>query len=156
MLHIVRSDIGIDKPVEKGEVSSLDHIRVFFFLVSPLDQPKLQLRLLSRLMDIVERDNFVEDVCEANNDRKVKEYLLHNDRYITLEISRNLPTVDLIDRMMKDIRLSQDVLVAIVQRGEKIITPRGDTMLLEGDIITIIGEPKGIKSIFEKYLRIKS
>ena len=54
--------------------------------------------------------------------------------------------------MMKDTRFPKDVLVAMVQRGSEIIIPRGDTMLMEGDIITIIGEPKGIKTIFEAYI----
>jgi Trk K+ transport system NAD-binding subunit len=42
----------------------------------------------------------------------------------------------------------------MVQRNEKIITPKGDTELEEGDIITIIGEPKGVKNLFMKYIHL--
>jgi amino acid transporter/mannitol/fructose-specific phosphotransferase system IIA component (Ntr-type) len=154
ILHIVTSQVGVDKPIEKGEISSEDHIRVFFFIVSPSENPKLQLRMLSRLMDIVEREKFVEIISSITNEREIKEYLIHNDRYITLEIIRNTSTDELIGKMMKEIRFPHDVLVAIVQRGETFITPRGDTMLEEGDIITIIGEPKGIKTVFETYIHI--
>ena len=152
MLHIVTSNIGVNKPVEKGEISSEDHIRIFFFLVCSIDSPKVQLRLLSRLMDIVERDNFVDLISTISREREIKEYLLHNDRYITLELISNSPTEHLINKLMKETRFPMDVLVAMIQRNEKIITPRGDTMLLEGDIITIIGEPKGIKNLFDIYI----
>ena len=154
MLLIVTSKVGIEKPVEKGEISSEDNIRVFFFLLSGTDTPKLQLRVLSRLMDIIDREQFVESVCSISNEREMKEYLLHNDRYITLELISSTATDHLINKMLKDIRFPQDVLVAMVQRKKKILTPRGDTLLLEGDIVTIIGEPKGIKSLFDNYIHI--
>lgn len=156
VLHIVTSEVGVEKPVEKGEISSKDNIRVFFVLLSPMENPKLQLRLLSRIMDIVEREKFVETICDLSNEREIKEYLLHNDRYITLELKSNSATNDLIGKMLKEVRFPHDVLVAMVQRKEKIITPKGDTELEEGDIITIIGEPKGIKSLFMKYIRLNS
>ena len=107
-------------------------------------------------MDIVERDDFIEQILTLTNEREIKEYLLHNERYVTLELIRNTTTEHLIDKLMKEIRFPQDVLVAMVQRHNKILTPRGDTLLMEGDIITIIGEPKGIKSIFEKYIHVES
>ena len=156
ILHIVTTQVGIEKPVEKGEISSADNIRVFFFLLSRSDNPKLQLRLLSRLMDIVERDRFVETICDIKNEREIKEYLLHNDRYVTLELIPNTSTEELINKMLKETRFPQDVLVAMIQRQDKVITPRGDTLLMEGDIITIIGEPKGIDAVFEKYIHLKS
>jgi basic amino acid/polyamine antiporter, APA family len=155
-LHIVTSQRGVNKPIEKGEVSSVDHIRVFFFLLSRSDNPKLQLRLLTRLLDIVDRKNFIESICSTTNEREIKEYLLHNDRYITLELVRDTNTEGLIDKMMKEIRFPQDVLVAMIQRQNKIITPRGDTTLMEGDIITIIGEPKGINLLFDKYIHMEN
>lgn len=154
MLQIVTSNVGVNKPVEKGEISSEDNIRVFFFLLNRTDNPKLQLRILSRLMDIVERKQFVEHISSISNEREMKEYLLHNDRYITLELISNTTTEHLINKMLKEVRFPQDVLVAMVQRKEKILTPRGDTLLLEGDIVTIIGEPKGVKTLFDKYIHI--
>ncbi len=156
ILHIVTSEVGVEKPVEKGEISSKDNIRVFFVLLSPMDNPKLQMRLLSRIMDIVDREKFVESICELANEREIKEYLLHNDRYITLELVKNSSTEELIGKMLKEIRFPHDVLMAMVQRKDKFITPKGDTELEEGDIITIIGENKGIKSLFMKYIHVDS
>ena len=152
ILHIVISGRGIKKPVMKGEIISEDNIRVFFFMLSRIDEPKQQLRLLSRLMDLVEREEFVEILTSIKNQRELKEYLLHNDRYITLSLDRDTPQGEFINRSLKEIRLPTDVLVALIQRKEQIFTPRGDTVLKENDIITIIGEPGGIKTLFNKYV----
>ncbi len=156
LLNIVVANKGVKKPIVKGEITSEDDIQVFFFMVSGTHNPKLQLRMLSRLMDIVERPKFIDEVLAYENERELKEYLLHNDRYITLELIPDTSTDHLIDKMLKDIRFPQDVLVAMIQRKEKILTPRGDTELKSGDIITIIGEPKGIQLIFNKYIHIDS
>jgi basic amino acid/polyamine antiporter, APA family len=156
MLHIVLSRRGIRKPVVKGEISSEDNVRVFLFMLNRTDAPKQQLRLLSRLMDIVDRENFVENICGITNPREIKEYLLHNDRYITLHLLRGTQQEEFIDKSLKEITLPGDVLVAMVQRKNQIFTPRGDTVLREGDIITIIGEPRGIKIMFGKHIHSES
>ncbi|TVR72063.1 MAG: amino acid permease [Marinilabiliales bacterium] len=151
-LHIVTSLRGVRKPVAKGEISSEDNIRVLFFMISPGNKLKQQLRMLSRLMDIVERDRFVEDITSIENQREIKEYLLHNDRYISLQLEKGTPREVFIDKALKDVRLPGDVLVALLQRRDKIFSPRGDTILREGDIITVIGEPAGIRDLFSRYL----
>jgi len=152
MLHIVISERGIKKPVMKREIISEDNIRVFFFVLSRSDEPKQQLRLLSRLMDIVERDQFVENITSIKNPREIKEYLLHNDRYITLHLQKGTVQEEFINKSLKEVKLPTDVLVAIIQRKDQIFTPRGDTVLRENDIITIIGETKGVKTLFNKYI----
>jgi basic amino acid/polyamine antiporter, APA family len=151
VLHIVLSQRGVKKPVMKGEIYSEDHIRVFFFMLSRKDEPKQQLRMLSRLMDLVERDGFVDIITGIGNHREIKEYLLHNERYISFHLMSGTPTAAFIDKSLKEIRFPDDVLVAMVQRKERIFTPRGDTVLRENDIITIIGEPRGIRTLYNQY-----
>ncbi len=152
MLHVVISERGVKKPIIKGETVSEHNTRVFFFMLNRSDRPKQRLRFLSRLMDIVERDRFVEDMTTLKNPREMKEYLLHNDRYITLHLQKGTSQEVFINKTLKEVKLPPDVLVAMIQRQEQTITPRGDTTLHENDIITIIGEPKGIKALFNKYI----
>jgi basic amino acid/polyamine antiporter, APA family len=121
-------------------------------MLSRSDEPKQQLRLLSRLMDIVERENFVEDITGIKNHREIKEFLLHNDRYITLLLEKGAPQEELINKALKDVKWPGDVLVALVQRKNQIFTPRGETVLRENDIITIIGEPRGVRTLFDLYI----
>ncbi|WP_299577870.1 amino acid permease [uncultured Sunxiuqinia sp.] len=151
-LHIVLANPGVAKPVEKGDIQSVDHIRVFFFLVNPAKEIRLQLRMLSRLMNIVERDDFVESMIAQSNEREIKEYLLHNERFITVRLLKDTTQADMIGKQLKDIKFPADVLVAIVERDGRSFAPHGFTVLQENDVLTIIGEPRSIKQMFDFYM----
>jgi len=153
-LYIVLSDRGITKPVIKDGISSEDFIRVFFFLVNPSEEPRQQLRMLSRLIDIIERDDFLEKILSLKNDREIKEYLLHNERYITVHLLPGTTQAEMIGKQLKEIRYPSDVLVALVERDNNIFAPNGNTMLTENDVLTIIGEPKSIKHLYDRYMHV--
>ena len=151
-LHIILSCKGINKPVYKRNILSEDYIKVFFFLVNPAIEARQQLRMLSRLVDIVERDHFVQDILELKNHRKVKEYLLHNERYITVQLKQETVQSEMIGKQLKEIKFPSDVLVAHVERDTKSFAPHGDTVFEENDVLTIIGEPGSINQLFELYM----
>jgi len=154
-LQIIISEKGIKKPIEKGGISSEDCIKVFFFLVNPQNAPKQQLRMLSRIVDIIERENFVGDMLEMQNNRKIKEYLLHNERFISLQLLPGTLQADMIGKQLKDMVFPSDVLVAIIERNGTSFAPHGNTELMVNDVLTIIGEPKSISLLFGKYASIK-
>lgn len=151
-LHIVLAHDSIPKPVEKGGIKSEDHIRIFFFLVNSSEEPKQQLRMLSRLVDIVEREGFIDEMFHLESHRKIKEYLLHNERFITVQLIKGTVQSEMIGKALKEIKLSSDVLVALVERDSNTFAPHGNTVLLENDSLTIIGEPRSISQLFEKYM----
>ncbi|MDD4424791.1 MAG: amino acid permease [Mariniphaga sp.] len=153
-LHIVISESGVKKPVEKSGFLSEDDIRVFFFLVNPAQEPRQQLRMLSRLIDIVERDNFVEEIIYLKNQRTIKEYLLHNERYISLQLMPGTAQSEMIGKQLKEIKLPSDLLVALVERDTHTFAPNGNTYLLENDVLTIIGEPQSVSRLYERYLKV--
>lgn len=155
-LHIVLCKKGIQKPIDKGGISSEDYIKVFFFLVNPTKESRQQLRMLSRLIDIVERENFVESMLGFTSHRRVKEYLLHNERFITIQLLPGSIQADMINKELKDIRFPGDVLVALVERDGDTFTPHGDTVLKEFDVLTVIGEPDSINQLFNKYIKNKA
>lgn len=152
-LHLVLAHDSISKPVEKGGIKSEDHIRIFFFLVNSNEEPKQQLRMLSRLVDIVEREGFIDEMFKLKSHRKIKEYLLHNERFITVQLIRNTIQSEMIGKALKEIRFPSDVLVALVERDSETFAPHGNTILLENDALTIIGEPRSISQLFDKYMR---
>ena len=152
-LQIVLSKNGIDKPVEKNGISSEDRINVFFFLVNPSNEPRQQLRMLSRLIEIVERENFVEEILHKKNQRELKEYLLQNERYITIQLKPGTAQFDMTGKQLKEIKYPPEVLVALVERGTETFTPNGETFLQENDILTIIGEPTSIAQMLKRYMQ---
>jgi amino acid transporter/mannitol/fructose-specific phosphotransferase system IIA component (Ntr-type) len=153
-LHIIFSELGINKPVTKNGISSEDYINVFFFLVNPSNEPRQQLRMMSRLIDIIERENFVDEILKLKNPREIKEYLLHNERYITLQLLPETVQAEMIDKQLKEIKFPSEVLVALVERDGTTFTPNGNTRLIENDLLTIIGEPKSINQLYDKYLEV--
>ncbi len=57
-----------------------------------------------------------------------------------------------INKELKYIKFPDGCLVALLQRGGEIIVPRGNTKILEGDRITVIGDPKGMKDLNKLYV----
>ena len=150
-LNIVISQQGIKKKVTKHNIHSEDYIHIFFFLVSPEKSARQQLRLLSRLSDSVDKVHFVDNMLQKKDEVEVKEFLLHYERFYSLELLPNTPSAELIGKKLKDISMPGDVLIALINRDEQVHTPRGNTVLLEGDRLTIIGEPDSINELFKRY-----
>lgn len=152
-LHVVLAKKGILKPIDKGGISSEDYIKVFFFLVNPTKESRQQLRMLSRLVDIVERENFMQNMLGFTSNRRIKEYLLHNERFITIQLLPGSLQSNMISQPLRDIRFPGDVLVALIERDGDTFTPHGNTILQEFDVLTIIGEPQSIDQLFNKYMK---
>ena len=86
------------------------------------------------------------------SDREIKEYLLHNERFITVKLIPETMQSELIGKQLKEIKLPADVLVALVERDARSFAPHGHTVLQENDVLTIIGEPPSIKQLFDRYM----
>lgn len=151
-LHIYISVKGINKPVTKHGLTYSDAIKVFFFLVNAEEKPKQQLRMLSSILDIAERDNFVDDILLLENNRKIIEYLLHNKHYISFQLSKTNNSDELINKKLMDVNLPNDVLVIFIERENNSFAPKGNTILKENDILTILGETKSIDLLYDRYI----
>jgi basic amino acid/polyamine antiporter, APA family len=76
---------------------------------------------------------------------------LHNERYITIQLLPRTVQSEMIDKQLKDIKYPSDVLVALIERNETTFAPKGNTRLLKNDVLTIIGEPKSITQLYNRY-----
>jgi mannitol/fructose-specific phosphotransferase system IIA component (Ntr-type) len=155
VLHIVLSKRGIKKPVEKHGIPTFERIKIFFFLVNDENNPKQQLRMLSSILDIAERDHFIKDMLSFKSNRDIIEYLLHDKRYISFSLSNNAPSRVLINKKLMDVSLPPDVLVVFIERRSQTFTPKGHTVLLENDDLTIIGEPGSINQLYDQFVLSK-
>ncbi|MFP4619921.1 MAG: amino acid permease [Bacteroidales bacterium] len=151
--YIVLSKKGIEKKVQKHGIHSTDKINVFFFIVAPREDSKLLVRILSGLIDIAEREDFLDNLLSKRTEKEVKEYLLHNDRYINITLDANNPFHrNYINKKVKEIIVPKGILLAIIERGNETITPDGDTVLKDKDTLTIIGNPKRLKLFQSKMI----
>jgi basic amino acid/polyamine antiporter, APA family len=121
------------------------------FLVSPEDDAALHLRILAQVAQHVDDEQFMQRWLATDDERKLKEALLHEERFMQLVLEADRPSADLIDRPLRDLSLPGGSLVAIVDRGGETIIPRGDTILHRGDRLTIVGLPVSITELRNRY-----
>ena len=57
----------------------------------------------------------------------------------------------LIGNSLRNIRMPEGCLVALIRRKGETIVPRGLTKLMDGDRLTIIGDAQGIEQLIREY-----
>ena len=77
--------------------------------------------------------------------------MVHEDRLLSITVKKHTPSSSLIDHALKDVRFPEGCLVAMLRRQGKTIIPKGNTVIKEGDRLTIIGEPKGMNELKQMY-----
>lgn len=145
-IHIKYKDPMKDIAHEEEEIVS-----AVFFLVSPEDDPTQHLRILAQIAGRVEEESFAEEWKTAKDDQEIKEALIHEDRCLSLLITKDNDSSKLIGKALKDVNFPEGCLVAILRRAGETIIPKGATVLNEGDRITIIGDPKGMAELKKQY-----
>ncbi len=61
------------------------------------------------------------------------------------------PFSEFVSRRLMDIRFPPGMLVAVIRRGKKIFTPRGDAELMAGDHVTLVGLPAVIDEVHPQF-----
>lgn len=151
LLHILLIPKGII--VQSTLLGGIEHenIKVVFFLINAVDKPKQQLRMLSRILDISEHKGFLSNILEQSTPRKVIESLLHNQGFISLQLVKGSRQAKFINNKIMEISLPSQVLVAYVERDSQIFIPKGNTLLKELDVLTIIGVPSAIDELYDQF-----
>ena len=141
----------VEAPDFSGKISLQGPIHAFFYLISPNDNPGQHLRILAQIAGRIDDENFLKDWLDASDEQELKEILLRDERFLSLRIRNNTPSSVFIGLSLKDISMPEGCLVALIRRRGETIVPRGLTVLLEGDRLTIIGDAQGIEQLNNKY-----
>ena len=155
MLVLMRVKNGIDIPIFNPltyKEEDVQRVAAVFFLISPEKDPTQHLRILAQIAGRVDDDSFVAEWNSAKDEQELKEALLHDDNFQALHIVRGKKTEMFINKKLKEIKFPSGCLVAILQRGGEIIVPKGSTQILEGDRVTVIGDPESMKELNKLYV----
>ncbi len=128
-----------------------DLIRAILFIVTPEDNPGQHVRLLARITKRVEDDGFIPEWLEARTGQDLKEALFHEEVMFTMRLEHGLAGEELIGKLIREFPHPEGTLVAMIRRSGELIIPRGDTELIEGDRLTLIGRAEGIDQLRELY-----
>lgn len=151
---IVRCRGGLQVDMEDDEMArhaAEVPIRAVFFLVSGEVDPGRHLRILAQLAGRVESDDFITEWQAGSDEQELKETLLRDDRFLSLKLEAGTRGEALIGKALRELELPPGCLVALIRRYGSTIVPRGQTVLREGDRLTIIGEPEGLTQLEERY-----
>ncbi len=127
-------------------------IYAVIFLISPDDDAALHLRILAQVAQHVDDEQFMPRWLANDDEHKLKEILIHEARYLSLVLSDQGPTAQLVGKPLRSLSLPDGCLVAIVDRAGETIFPRGDTVLQGADRLTIVGLPESIAQLRAQYL----
>jgi amino acid transporter/mannitol/fructose-specific phosphotransferase system IIA component (Ntr-type) len=128
-----------------------EQIHALFFLVSPWPSPGNHLRTLAEIVARVAQEDFLDEWLAITDKRGFKEAILRTARFLSLGLHRSAASSVLIDRPLREINLPQGSLIALIHRGPAILVPQGDTILREGDRLSIVGDPEAIREIGTRY-----
>ena len=144
----VRVDLGDD---DLARQAATVPIRAVFFLVSGELDPGRHLRILAQLAGRVEDESFMPEWLAGRHEQELKETLLRDDRFLSLKLRSGSRAETLIGKPLSDLDLPPGCLVALIRRYGEMLVPQGRTVLREGDRLTIIGSPGGLKLLNERF-----
>ncbi|MEM9381806.1 MAG: amino acid permease [Planctomycetota bacterium] len=151
VLARTRREIRVHTGDVFGSPMTFDKVHAVFFLVSPEDDPAQHLRMLAQLAQRIDRDDFLPAWLAAQNEVRLREVFLRDERYISLLLHHDEAAYELVGRALKDLGLPTGSLVAAVRRQGGTIVPSGGTVLEEEDRVLIIGEPDAITQLYARY-----
>jgi len=151
---IVRAKSGIRLQAPDLEVSPDKPeatVHAIFFLISPKNNPGQHLRILAQIARIVDSEVFKNEWNLAADEAELKEVLLKDEHFLYINVRAKTGTSELIGMSLKEMKIPSGNLIAVIRRKDGNIIPRGDTILEEGDRLTILGDPEFLNITRAKY-----
>lgn len=126
-------------------------VKAMFFLISPEENPGQHLRILAHIAGQLDSEEFMDQWLAAADDQQLKEALLRSEHFLSLMIEPDSPAAAFAGKLIRELELPEEALIAIIRRGDRSLVPRGATRIRAGDRLTIIGEPKVIAQLHGLY-----
>ncbi|MFV2007991.1 MAG: amino acid permease [Longimicrobiales bacterium] len=152
-LALARVRLGVRFEGERDGMGrrSDETTRAVFFLVGPETDPGRHLRILAQIARRVDQESFMPEWLGAESNEQLKEALFQRERIFVMTLGSDQQGSDLIGSKLSEVSLPDGTLIAMIRRGDDLIVPRGDTVLLDGDRVTVIGQAEGIRALRERY-----
>ncbi|MBN4073981.1 amino acid permease [bacterium AH-315-E10] len=153
---IVRASAGVRIEGESlGDPVSEEPIYAMFYLVSPTEDPSRHLRILAQLATRMDQEDFMDEWKNAKDEHGLRETLLRDERFVSFELIKDRSSSIFIGKSLRKVNMPPGCLIAVIYRDGESIVPGGNTKLEEGDRLTIIGEPAGVKELFDTHVHIE-
>jgi mannitol/fructose-specific phosphotransferase system IIA component (Ntr-type) len=156
LMVLVRAKSGVhicfNNPLTDNEKEEEENVNAVFFLISPQEDPTQHLRILAQIAGRVDEDTFANEWNNAKDSQDLKQVLLHDERWLTITVTKKEHEETLIGKQLKDLNFPIGSLVALIRRKGINIVPKGKTVIELEDKLTIIGEVESITKIHDELL----
>ena len=152
-LVLIRAFEGVRVPYRNPVTGTRDsdEIHAFFFLVSPLENPALHLRMLARIAERADSENFGQVWTAAVDEHALRDIFLRHDRYLTVPVLPQSPANVLIGMRISEIDIPDGCRIVWIRHFDEVIIPKGDTVIQSGTLLTVIGEPEDVNAFRRMY-----
>lgn len=136
-----------------AEIPGIDTaVYALIFLVTPKENPGLDMRLVGHLAEIVQPDSFLKRWLNAASEKELREILMSDEHFVHISVDDNSFFKKQVGLKVGKLKLPGDSLIAIIYRNGDLIIPHGNTVLEPGDELSIIGQPQDIKTLMDNKL----
>lgn len=146
-LAMVRCRSDAD-PSDDGRTSPLIAV---FVVVGGRNSAGTVLRSLAQLAAHVESPAFAREWLAAADEQELKEVLLHDERFLSLRLWPGTAAEQLAGQRLRELDLPTGALIALIRRDGRMLVPDGDTHLEVDDRLTVVGEPRAVDEIAQRY-----
>ncbi len=148
-------DVEVEEGAEAAEPPARhppgEPLYAFFFLISPRSATGTHLHILAQIASHIDQEGFLEAWRNAEDEVALKEVMLREDRFLTLQVRSRGPTSELHGRELRELAFEPGTLVVLVERDGRSLVPRPDMELLDGDRVTVLGDPDGIDATRRRF-----
>jgi len=133
-LVIVKSPHGLSLGTES------DPIYALFVLISPPDTAHQHLRLLAEIANRATGIDFTGGWRTWSRE-EIQRHFIHSEATDEITVGEGL----LPNHTVRQLWIHEDCLIPFIVREEHLILPHGDTVVKQGDTITLIGSAEGVQ-----------
>lgn len=147
ILLLSRTAAGVRDGAAAVEGRTFDGVHAVLVLLSPASDHGYHLRLLGHLASLAEQDGFLDRWAEADTPQELRAALVDDEHLLTLVAEPGRGAASWVGRPLRDLDLPPSTLIAFIRRGTTVVVPEGDTVIEEGDAVTVIGAPDAVRAL---------
>lgn len=143
-----KKKVIFERPGQKHRALPLQGL---ILLAGSKDKNSTHLRFLSQLTELIDEEGFTEHWGEAETEADLRECLMADETHFALMLTEDASASDLIGKKAAEWRTESGARILFLFRNNRILLPEEDTELRKSDRLTIVGAPKEIDALREKF-----
>lgn len=129
------------------DLEDTDDVHTLMFLLCPPKPAGLDMRIAGHLAEIVQGEGFERRWLSARSEAELNDVLVRDDHFLHVPVA-SLPRLKAqIGKTVRELTGMGDVVVALIERGDKMMIATPDNVLMDGDIVALVGEPDDILAL---------